>query len=158
MAVKYIKNENCLILLAITMKGELLRLSYTTALNFDPIDDIENQMACLLAREADPQGERTIGVLTKPDTIETGGPEERWKRVFIGLDNPLKLGYYVTKQPNPKELQDKISFVDARDREVAFFASMPLWSNMDTFLRSRLGTANLVKFLSDQLSGAIGAR
>ncbi|KAJ7797153.1 P-loop containing nucleoside triphosphate hydrolase protein, partial [Mycena olivaceomarginata] len=46
---------NCLILVAIPMT-----------------DDIENQKALSLARQQDPNGARTIGVLTKPDLLSRG--------------------------------------------------------------------------------------
>ncbi len=43
-----------------------------------------------LAREVDPKGERTIGVLTKVDTIETG-THEKWFNYLRGGGYKLKL-------------------------------------------------------------------
>ena len=39
---------------------------------FSANDDFENSNAINLAKEADPHGERTIGVLTKVDIIQNG--------------------------------------------------------------------------------------
>ena len=40
-------------------------------------DDFENSNAIHLAKEADPHGERTIGVLTKIDIVQTGSYKEK---------------------------------------------------------------------------------
>lgn len=104
----YINNENTLILLAITMKGEYFLLRQGTSWQIKRIeDDIDNQGAADLARLADPNGSRTIGkefplhaelvlclclfigVLTKPDTIERGHHNE-WLAIMDGIRHPLK--------------------------------------------------------------------
>jgi len=63
---------NTLILLTITMR-----------------DDIDNQGAADLAHTEDPQGLRTIGVLTKPDTIQKG-EEHAWLGILEGRSHQLK--------------------------------------------------------------------
>ena len=40
-------------------------------------DDLENSNAIHLAKDADPNGERTIGVLTKIDLVQTGTYAEK---------------------------------------------------------------------------------
>jgi hypothetical protein len=52
----YIKQPDCLILVAINMAGNNLLIQADE-------DDIENQGAAKLARDVDPHGERTIGIL-----------------------------------------------------------------------------------------------
>jgi hypothetical protein len=64
--------------------------------------------ACLqgvlsLAREVDPDGSRTVGVLTKPDQIEEAC-HGQWLSVLKGDRYPLKLGYYVVRNPNQVQL------------------------------------------------------
>ncbi|KAI3603462.1 dynamin family protein [Moniliophthora roreri] len=61
---------NCLILVALPMT-----------------DDIENQKALRLARQVDPTGKRTIGVMTKPDMLGPGSKKalELWLGVIEGL-------------------------------------------------------------------------
>lgn len=52
----------------------------------------------------DPTGERTIGVLTKPDLVDEGASEE----VLAVLRNerkPLKLGYVIVKNKSAAELK-----------------------------------------------------
>ncbi|KAJ3559507.1 hypothetical protein NM688_g311 [Phlebia brevispora] len=135
MVKEHIKG-NTLILLTITMR-----------------DDIDNQGAAFLAHEEDEKGLRTIGVLTKPDTIQHG-EEQAWLSVLEGASHPLKHGYFVTKQPSPKELEEKISFETARQRERAFFEGTAPWSDRTT-LRNRMGTPNLTKELSRLLGNVI---
>jgi hypothetical protein len=52
-----------------------------------------------LAREADPKGQRTLGVLTKPDTIEEG-THSQWLPLLQGQRFGLDLGYYAVKNPS----------------------------------------------------------
>lgn len=58
----HISGQNTLILVAIPMSGEYLsRYNLSALLNEAEPDDMENQQAVRLAKEADPSGERTIG-------------------------------------------------------------------------------------------------
>ncbi|KAF9517330.1 hypothetical protein BS47DRAFT_1389871 [Hydnum rufescens UP504] len=136
MIMKHIQG-NCLILLTITMR-----------------DDIDNQSAAFLAKTVDPSGVRTIGVLTKPDTLQSG-EENYWKDVLEGRRHPLVHGYYITKQPAPKELEENITHGEARRRENNFFKSHKIWSTCDSSTRSRMGTINLGQSLSKLLSQVI---
>jgi len=52
-----------------------------------------------MARAADKDGLRTIGVLTKADTIEPG-THGTWLRVLQGSHYRLKLGYYCVVNPS----------------------------------------------------------
>ena len=56
--------------------------------------DLANSDAIKLAREVDPQGERTIGVVTKIDLMDEGTDA---LEVLQGKIYPLKLGYYGVK-------------------------------------------------------------
>lgn len=56
---------------------------------------MKNQGAFSLARQADPEGKRTIGVLTKADTVEAG-EENGWISVLRNEKNPLRHGYFVS--------------------------------------------------------------
>lgn len=59
------------------------------------VDDIQNQKAALLANEVDPDGKRTIGVLTKVDTLQ-GREVDLWLKVLMNETEPLLHGYYVS--------------------------------------------------------------
>ncbi|KAG8939710.1 hypothetical protein FRC03_006110, partial [Tulasnella sp. 419] len=83
---------NCHILLALTVR-----------------DDIENQSAAFLAKPADSQGCRTIGVLTKPDTLQYG-EFAPWMEVLEDRRHPLRHGYYMTRYPSPSELAEQLPY------------------------------------------------
>ncbi|KAF7362558.1 Interferon-induced GTP-binding protein Mx2 [Mycena venus] len=125
---------NCLILVAIPMT-----------------DDIENQKAMTLAREQDPNGLRTIGVLTKPDLLSTGQTTSRalWLDVIMGRKHRLHHGYFCTRQPDDEERANGITATEARRIETEFFANSDPWTTCSR--QERLGTDNLVSTLSNCL-------
>ncbi|KAI0363541.1 hypothetical protein BV20DRAFT_958073 [Pilatotrama ljubarskyi] len=129
---------NCLILVALPMS-----------------DDIENQKAARIAKHVDPQGLRTIGVLTKPDTIPVGSTKRRqmWLDVLEGREHPLQHGYYCTRQPDDDQRLEGITPAQARAAEVQFFRTTGPWST-STCLH-RFGTTNLVKSISELLTRII---
>ncbi|KAJ7061772.1 P-loop containing nucleoside triphosphate hydrolase protein, partial [Mycena amicta] len=135
---------NCLILVAIPMP-----------------DDIENQIALRLARERDPAGIRTIGVLTKPDVVPSGSNKRsEWLEILEGRSkrdqHTLHHGYYCTRQPDDDERKDGVTSADARRTEATFFAQTVPWSK--TTDRGRFGTENLVLTLSTLLVEIIAQR
>lgn len=56
--------------------------------------DLANSDSLKLAKEVDPQGDRTIGVLTKIDLMDEG---TNAMELLEGTVYPLKLGYYAVK-------------------------------------------------------------
>ena len=56
--------------------------------------DLANSDSLKLAKEVDPEGERTIGVLTKIDLMDEG---TNALDLLSGAIYPLKLGYYGVK-------------------------------------------------------------
>ncbi|TFK69298.1 hypothetical protein BDN72DRAFT_768086 [Pluteus cervinus] len=135
---------NCLILLTLPMS-----------------DDMMNQKALQLARQVDPTGQRTIGVLTKPDMLTSGSLDAHdfWVKVLSGAGlYPLERGYFCSKQPDDQQRRSGITPVDARKAEDDFFAKVEPWCKMgDTHipggvrLRDRFGLPRLVASLSDSL-------
>ena len=63
-------------------------------------------------------------------------------------------GYFITKHPSPKELEEHVSHAEARQREAKFFELTPPWSHKIE-LRSRMGTPNLTRELSTLLGALI---
>ncbi|KAI9058588.1 hypothetical protein FKP32DRAFT_1761416 [Trametes sanguinea] len=117
-------------------------------------DDIENQKAARLAHLADPEGLRTIGVLTKPDTLASGSKaRDTWLEVLEGRRHPLLHGYYCTRQPDDDERAQGISGASAREIEAKFFKKTKPWSRCKN--RERLGTENLVQSISKLLTQII---
>jgi hypothetical protein len=120
-----------------------------------PSGDFETHRSVHLARRYDPEGERTIGVLTKPDRIESG-EEDRWASMITGRSNRIKNGWYCVKQPNGKELRSRHnSWERARAKEVEYFSTNLPWSTMIGEHRNHLGAPNLAHQLGEVLSIAI---
>ncbi|KAF5317462.1 hypothetical protein D9758_018043 [Tetrapyrgos nigripes] len=123
---------NCLILVALPMT-----------------DDIENQKALRLARLEDPDGRRTIGVLTKPDMLGVGSTKalSLWLDVIEGRSrHQLTHGYYCTRQPDDAERSNPATAAKARETEIAFFRNTLPWSKSSH--TDRFGTDNLTNNLS----------
>lgn len=106
-----------------------------------------------MAKEADPKGQRTLGVLTKPDRIEDG-TFDYWKPILEG--NDLLHGHYVVKNPDPSQL-GQMTHEEARADEEAFFQTKP-WSTLGSKIRSRLGSQNLAAKLSTLLNQIVKKR
>lgn len=67
-----------------------------------------------LAREVDPKGIRTIGVITKIDIMDKGTSA---KRMIEGKDVALRLGYVGIKNRSQQDIMDRISVKVAIERE-----------------------------------------
>ncbi|KAG6862119.1 hypothetical protein C0995_005931 [Termitomyces sp. Mi166 len=137
MVVSHIRG-NCLILVALPMT-----------------DDIENQKALRLARQEDPDGRRTIGVMTKPDMLTSGSTKARelWLDIIEGRRHPLVHGYYCTRQPDDAERANNITSEGARAAESKFFSTTAPWSTSKH--KDRFGTIHLISSLSKLLVGII---
>ncbi|KAG6914012.1 hypothetical protein DXG01_002930, partial [Tephrocybe rancida] len=138
LVVDAISGSNTLILVTIPMS-----VAITTSL-----DDMQNQAAVRLARDADPTGERTIGVLTKPDGLSDGatGHLQSWKDVIEGKLHPLKHGYYCVRLPNDAERNRSKSRSDFQKFAARFFDTTTPWSTIAD--RNRFGIPNFVASIS----------
>ena len=63
----------------------------------------QNQKIRTLAREVDPTGSRSIGVLTKPDKIEVD-TESTTIDILLDRKYELRYGYFVVRTPKQTEL------------------------------------------------------
>ncbi|BGP50932.1 hypothetical protein JCM10450v2_006858 [Rhodotorula kratochvilovae] len=115
-------------------------------------DDFMNQKAVKLAKEADPEGKRTIGVFTKADRVQAGD-HDQW--ILRLQDGTLKHPFFATKLVGTADLKKGLSFQDARAAEAAFFADTAPWNTVDAVTKSRYGTGRLVAHLSDELTKSI---
>jgi len=108
-------------------------------------NDMANQGIIKLARRHDPEGQRTVGIITKPDLINEG-TESRIALVARNLDTiKLKLGFFLLKNPSPKELREGLDMDSRYKRELRFF-SAPAWANQKLDM-NRVGAENLRRFL-----------
>ncbi|PNH03187.1 Interferon-induced GTP-binding protein Mx1 [Tetrabaena socialis] len=137
--------------------------------------DPETQAIRLWAREVDPSGSRSIGIITKPDMLPGDAHIAHGKLVKLvadksaGLagqcgcvrasptgteqDGHLKLGYFVVKNPGQEQL--------AREAEARYFAASPHWSLAlagSPALAQRLGADQLRSGLSALLVARIEAQ
>ncbi|XP_071349759.1 interferon-induced GTP-binding protein Mx [Trachinotus anak] len=84
--------------------------------------DIATTEALKMAQEVDPDGERTLGILTKPDLVDKG-TEETVVDIVHNEVIHLKKGYMIVRCRGQKEITEKVSLTDAMEREKAFFTA-----------------------------------
>lgn len=126
---EYISHENCIVLLTQTMT-----------------DDATNSRAAKIIRDVRGAKSRTLGVLTKPDRIQSGESYAQWREILHGDKFSLGHGYYVVKNdPDPL-----VEHSQAREEETKFFSSHP-WSTELFNYRERFGTRRLQEALSTLL-------
>ncbi|KAF9234006.1 P-loop containing nucleoside triphosphate hydrolase protein [Melanogaster broomeanus] len=132
LVTSYIQKESCVILLTVACET-----------------DFENQGAHHLAKMFDPEGKRTVGVLTKPDRIPIGD-EPSWLKIIRNETEPLVNNWYCVKQPSFQMLTKGITWKEARAHENEFL-------HCDTTMNF-LRTSNLTERLSVILSELIAKR
>ena len=102
--------------------------------------DIANSDALKLAREFDPEGARTIGVLTKMDLMDEGTDA---LEILQGRMYPLKLGYVGVVCRSQKDIVGKRSIRDSLRIEEKFFRTHPAYKA----LASRCGSVYMARLL-----------
>lgn len=113
--------------------------------------DIATSDAIKLAREVDPTGERTFGVLTKLDLMDKGtnaldvleGRAYRLQHPWVGIVNRSQA-----------DINKNVDMIYARRKEREYFATSPEYGH----LASKMGSEYLAKLLSKHLEQFIKAR
>uniref|UniRef100_A0A8C4X528 Interferon-induced GTP-binding protein Mx-like n=1 Tax=Erpetoichthys calabaricus TaxID=27687 RepID=A0A8C4X528_ERPCA len=82
--------------------------------------DIATTEALKMAKEFDPTGQRTLGILTKPDLIDKGN-EENIVDIVRNLVIELKKGYMIVKCRGQQDIKKKLSLEEAIQNERVFF-------------------------------------
>ncbi|KAF2757557.1 hypothetical protein EJ05DRAFT_501088 [Pseudovirgaria hyperparasitica] len=80
--------------------------------------DIANQDILKMAKEVDPKGQRTLGILTKPDLIDRGA-EDDVINILMGTSNKLRLGYHAIR--NRKKAENNFTIEQRNQAESEFF-------------------------------------
>lgn len=112
--------------------------------------DFSLQEVTELARELDPKGTRTLGLITKPDTLDAGSDSEvSYLKMAQNKDVVFRLGWHVLKNRN-YEMRDASSA--ARDEAEENFFATGIWTSMD---RTHLGVKSLKPRLSNILKDQI---
>ncbi|KAI3448223.1 hypothetical protein Pfo_004888 [Paulownia fortunei] len=127
MIMSYIKRPSCLIL-AVTPANS----------------DLANSDALQMAGIADPDGYRTIGVITKLDIMDRGTDARNF---LLGKVIPLRLGYVGVVNRSQEDILLNRSIKDALIAEEKFFRSRPVYSD----LAERCGVPQLAKKLNQIL-------
>ncbi|XP_061655908.1 dynamin-1a isoform X6 [Phyllopteryx taeniolatus] len=110
--------------------------------------DLANSDALKIAKEVDPQGMRTIGVITKLDLMDEGTDA---KDILENKLLPLRRGYVGVVNRSQKDIDGKKDITAALSAERKFFLSHPAYRH----LADRMGTAYLQKILNQQLTNHI---
>uniref|UniRef100_A0A3Q0RHP9 Interferon-induced GTP-binding protein Mx n=1 Tax=Amphilophus citrinellus TaxID=61819 RepID=A0A3Q0RHP9_AMPCI len=82
--------------------------------------DIATTEALKMAQQVDPEGERTLGILTKPDLVDKG-TEQTVVEIVHNEIIPLKKGYMIVRCRGQKEITEKVSLNEALETEEVFF-------------------------------------
>ncbi|KAI8578463.1 hypothetical protein K450DRAFT_246942 [Umbelopsis ramanniana AG] len=124
MILKYINKPNSIILAV-------------TAAN----TDLANSDGLKMAREVDPEGSRTIGVLTKIDLMDQGTDVVD---ILAGRIIPLRLGYVPVVNRGQRDIESKKSIKIALEAEKDFFENHPSYRSKAQYC----GTAYLARRLN----------
>ncbi|XP_053086209.1 dynamin-1a isoform X3 [Pangasianodon hypophthalmus] len=131
MLMQFVTKENCL-LLAVSPANS----------------DLANSDALKVAKEVDPQGLRTIGVITKLDLMDEGTDA---RDILENKLLPLRRGYIGVVNRSQKDIDGKKDIAAAMAAERKFFLSHPAYRH----LADRMGTPYLQKVLNQQLTNHI---
>ncbi|XP_013123758.2 dynamin-1a isoform X7 [Oreochromis niloticus] len=131
MLMQFVTKENCL-MLAVSPANS----------------DLANSDALKIAKEVDPQGLRTIGVITKLDLMDEGTDA---KDILENKLLPLRRGYIGVVNRSQKDIDGKKDINAAMAAERKFFLSHPAYRH----LADRMGTPYLQKVLNQQLTNHI---
>ncbi|XP_072981531.1 dynamin-related protein 3B-like [Typha angustifolia] len=110
MILSYIKHATCII----------IAVSPANA-------DLANSDALQMARIADPDGSRTIGVITKLDIMDRGTDARNF---LLGNVIPLKLGYVGVVNRSQQDIISNHSIKEALACEQKFFSTQPAYSGL----------------------------
>uniref|UniRef100_A0A8C9YLJ4 Dynamin-2 n=1 Tax=Sander lucioperca TaxID=283035 RepID=A0A8C9YLJ4_SANLU len=110
--------------------------------------DLANSDALKIAKEVDPQGMRTIGVITKLDLMDEGTDA---KDILENKLLPLRRGYIGVVNRSQKDIDGRKDINAAMAAERKFFLSHPAYRH----LADRMGTPYLQKILNQQLTNHI---
>lgn len=89
--------------------------------------DMSTSDALLMARQLDPNGKRTIGVITKIDIMDKG---TNARKMLMNQEIPLKLGYIGVRNRCQQDIIDKVSVKVATEHEAEYFAKHPVYSTL----------------------------
>ena len=131
MILSYIKRDSCLIL-AVSPANS----------------DLANSDALTLSRMVDPDGKRTIGVITKLDIMDRGTDACAYLR---GEVVPLRLGYVGVVNRCQQDIAQRRSIREARASEMEFFRQHPAYVELPNCGTEALGWT-VSRILADHIA------
>ncbi|XP_064649939.1 dynamin-1-like isoform X4 [Lineus longissimus] len=131
MLMEFITKDNCLVL-AVSPANT----------------DLANSDALKIAKEVDPQGIRTIGVITKLDLMDEGTDA---RDILENKLLPLRRGYIGVVNRSQKDIDGKKDIKAALAGERQFFLSHPSYRHV----ADKMGTPYLQRVLNQQLTNHI---
>ena len=91
-------------------------------------NDFANQIVTKYARELDPQGLRTLGIITKPDTLHAGSDSERsFVELAENKDVHFRLGWHVLKN---RDYNTRDCSSEERDQAERDFFTRGIWTTL----------------------------
>lgn len=113
-------------------------------------NDFANQIVTKYARELDPQGLRTLGIITKPDTLHAGSDSERsYVELAENKDVNFRLGWHVLKN---RDYDTRDCSAQERDQAERDFFSRGIWTTLPP---THVGITSLQPRLSSLLKDQI---
>ncbi|KAK5745227.1 hypothetical protein LTS12_023200 [Elasticomyces elasticus] len=132
---KYMQHPRCIILAVVSARN-----------------DYANQIVTKMAKEVDPRGIRTLGIITKPDTLHVGSESEQ---AFLNLarneEVSFRLGWHVLRN---RDFDTKDWTTEQRNKAEADFFQAGVWKSLPITV---LGVQALQPWLSELLKQQIVA-
>ena len=119
-------------------------------------NDYANQIVLKLARQVDAEGKRTLGVITKPDTLPAGSESElAFMHLARNLDIEFRLGWHVLKN---RGFEARKYSMEARDEAERQFFEQGVWKDLPRDARGVCALREkLSKILFDQIKSELPA-
>ena len=115
-------------------------------------NDYANQIVLKLAKEFDSYGKRTLGIVTKPDTLPIGsGSEKSFVELVQNLDVGFRLGWHALMN---RSFESRDCTIQERDSAEESFFNQGTWKELP---RSIIGISTLRSRLSEVLFDQIRA-
>ncbi|KAL1799646.1 hypothetical protein ACET3X_003683 [Alternaria dauci] len=136
LVLSYMKNPRSIILAVVSAKN-----------------DFNNQSITKHSREIDPKGHRTLGLITKPDTLDKGSDSESfYLELAQNKEVKFRLGWHVLRN---RDFTTRDSTTEERDRTEALFFENGIWKSLSA---DQTGVHSLKLRLSKILKDHIAAQ
>ncbi|KZF23237.1 hypothetical protein L228DRAFT_245976 [Xylona heveae TC161] len=112
----------------------------------DARNNLANQEVFNMARAADPEGQRTAGIITKCDALQPGDEDSVMKIAQNEVDR-LTHGWFAVKNRSTQDIKDGVTIEERHKSEKKFFTTAP-WNQLR---KDRVGIEPLKTFLGQLL-------